>query len=173
MVIHIPGERRRTFALASALTLIIYLIDYAVAHIKQGSDVGRFANDFLILPFPFQVGTLFFIWCGAWFLAYAQHEMISHNEGAYGIFHALFHTRGMRLIGLSSTIIVIALLVGTLVFNTLSTSVGIIGILVVFVLFSLGLPDSPSRRYHVGGYERDGYTPATPLETSHQIVDAE
>jgi hypothetical protein len=148
MIFHTPGERRRTIALASLVALILYLAAAAIVSFASSSDLGHAVARFFVLPAIEQGGIVAIIWLGAWITFFAQREAIATTDSPFYRFLVnLTDVRGLRGLGLGLGALVLALLVVTYAYNTLTPVVGISGVLVALALVALGLPDSSSRRY--------------------------
>jgi hypothetical protein len=143
---HVPGERRRTVALASLVTLVIYFAWEGIAAIPHSAFAQHFA-DLLAQPLVVQAALLTPIWLGVFFIALAQRQLIAQKEGAYGALLAISQVRGMRGPGLVLGFALLVGLVAGAIFNVLANSLIIAGGLAALYLFALGLPDAPAARY--------------------------
>lgn len=143
---HLRGERRRAVALASLITLVLYLIAAALSgltNVPLGQGFARLLGQPVYLQLIFLVP----IWAGVWLFAIAQRELIAQSEGAYGALLAVSHTRGMGLPGgILGGLLVIALAAGY-VLNVLSPIIVVAGVLAALYIIALALPNAPASRY--------------------------
>jgi hypothetical protein len=143
---HLRGERRRAVALASLVSLVLYLIAAGISGLTN-LPLGQGFARLLGQPVSVQLIFLVPIWAGVWLFAFAQREMIAHDEGAYSALLAVSHTRGMGLPGgILGGLMVIALGAGY-VLNVLSPAIVVAGGLAALYIIALALPNAPARRY--------------------------
>lgn len=158
-----PGERRRTVALASLFSLVIYLAIYAVAKELPGVSFGQDAAHFLSLSATVQLLAIVPIWAGSALIVHGQRQLISHSEGAWGALMAISHVRGMRTIGLTLAAVIAALVGGLILTGSSTPMVVISGALATLYLLALGLPNAPNQRYQNDLPQPAQLTPYTPL----------
>lgn len=144
--LHLPGERRRAVALASLVSLAVYLLWEGLAAIPNSSFGHQFAH-LLGQPVWLQAALVAPIWLGTFVVALAQRQLIAHREGAYAALQAITHVRGMRGPGLTLGLVMLALLIAGAVFNVLMPHLLIVGALASTFLIALGLPHAPAARY--------------------------
>ena len=147
MRIHLHGERRRTIALASIMTLFLYLITISVAVLASSTPVGQTFGKFFALRDLVQTGIIAIVWLGWWIIAMAQRELIASNHGIYGAALAITQVRGLRTIGLTFGTLILMLLGLTYIFETIDTRLAVVGMLSAITLIVLGLPSAPPHTY--------------------------
>ena len=169
MHVHMVGERRRTIALASLTTLLLYLVASAIVHWASTSDIGKGIAHFFALPAVVQGGSVAVVWLGWWLLWMGQREMIAYNEGVYGALLAITQVRGLRGLGLSFGVLVVAIVAITYAFGMLTPQLGIVSSLAALTFFALGLPNAPTQAYHP-----TAGTELVPVQATvtNRIVDA-
>lgn len=140
---HMMGERRRALALASVMTLAVYLIGYLLAFSVRISGLAHL----LLQPVPTQFLLLAPIWLGWLIFAMAQRELIAHGAGAYRFLLAITEVRGMRALGLGFGGCVIAATVAIGLLSELTPQLAIVGAFTGSALLFLGLPHAPEARY--------------------------
>ncbi len=143
---HLPGERRRAIALASLVTLAIYLIFVALAQIPNFTFTGGVAR-LTNAPMLEQLALLAFVWVGMLLVALAQRQLISHGEGGYVALLAITQVPGMRGPGLIGGLVLAGVVVLGAAFGILPERAGVALALASLYLLALGLPNAPAARY--------------------------
>ena len=176
MRVHLHGERRRTFALASIMTLVLYLLAAGVGAWAPDTAVGQKFSHFFTLPDGYQAGILAMVWVGWWIIAMAQRELIASGHGIYGWALAITQVRGMRTIGLIFGTFVLVILAITYIFDTISTPLAVVGILSGITLFVLGLPGAPAHTYRAEPLPQSNVPPQqrpqlAPAQQPQRVID--
>ena len=143
------GERRRSIALASLLTLVMYLLLTGTANLAPGSGFSQVVQKFMHLPALTQILTLAIIWTGGLLMSLAQRQIIAHGEGGFVVLLAITQTRGLRTIGLLSTALMVGLLVIAVGNMAFTPHIFIVGVLSTLTLLALGLPNAPLDHYQL------------------------